>query len=318
MKHQPLWIDISHHQGLFDFSAAAEKTGDNKVWGCFSRTGWGEYGGRIDQQFERNWPGSRVFDYRSSYWAYWPYYPHQHQLDLWFTNCPEIDVIPRMIDMEVGNAPDPFIADCMWDMSEQILARDGYRPIIYSRTALIEKWLATWTSEQLNAHYYLLAQYDLNDKDDPSTWGEYNGIVIPDRINADRVLWKQTTSLLPLHQGSGNVDRDRWIWTDAETMHEQIEQMWGGAAPPPADCCEELDARLIKVENRIPLIFNHIEDVEEDLVPRVEDLEEEWTDTQKNVVDIALQLSALENKVAGLEGGHDHPDWMYKLGLVKK
>ena len=271
MENQPLLIDVSSWQNQLNYNAITGSSFDT-VHGIISRAGWGEDGGYYDQQFERNWLKSEQFNFmRSSYWALWPFFPHQHQLDLWFNACPEIDFLPRVIDMEVGNAPSNFIADVIYDMSNQILARDGFRPWIYSRVDLVEKWLTpNWTTEMLNEHYYMLAQYDVGDAK------EYNGIVVPDGVNAENILLKQTSDKIPIYEGSGAVDRDRWIWDDVEGMLEFLGEQYGEVPEPPP-----VEPPPVDLPN-----------------------DERWD------LQIAIN-SNIETRVVALEiKSHSHPQWM--------
>lgn len=253
MAKQPLWIDISRWQGDLDFDKIKAITGYDYVNGIFSRAGWGEDGGYIDWKFERNWNESkRIARYRSSYWAYWDYYPIDRQLDLWYQANPTIDLVPRMWDLEVEQATPQFLSEQSWLASQQVLDRDGERFIIYSRVDILERTLCKyWSPEQLNSHKYLLAQYDVGNGQ------EYNGIVVPDGINPENILWKQTTDKMELYAGSGAVDRDRWIWTGADLMHNQIQEMWGDDSEPEPpvtpepepDCCEEVKDIIVTMQS---------------------------------------------------------------------
>ena len=62
MKNQPLWIDISSHQGEFQFAKIPD-SGSEKVYGIISRAGVGL---NKDIQFARNYEKSAGY-YRSSY-----------------------------------------------------------------------------------------------------------------------------------------------------------------------------------------------------------------------------------------------------------
>jgi len=270
MAQQPLWIDVSKWQEQLHYTAISSKVGDDEVHGIFSRAGWGENGGYIDHMFERNWRESgNIGVYRSSYFAYWAYYPIQRQIDLWYTANPTIDFIPRMLDLEMGNAPAEFIAEETWKISEIIRSRDGFRPIIYSRVDLLEKWLTPfWTSEMMNAHKFMLAQYDFSTPENPS---EYNGIVVPDKVEPANILWKQTSPHIELYPSSGPVDRDRWIWTDVETMHDDLAIFWGSTLPvvPPTppiipenpECCEKISISIDEINIGIDNINAKIDNI---------------------------------------------------------
>jgi len=318
MAMQPLWLDVSKWQGQINYTALSQVDGYDKVYGIFSRAGWGENGGYIDQYFERNWSKSKQFGlYRASYYAFWPYYPMMKQLDDWYSTNPTIDLIPRMIDLERGDAPFKFIAEQTLLMSDKILERDGVRPIIYSRVDLLEDWITPfWSVDEVNAHYYLLAQYDLGDGK------EYNGIVVPDKVEPKNILWKQTTSKMEIYNGSGFVDRDRWIWTDVETMHEQIQSMWGTEEPPTPpttpDCCEELTARMDSAESKLNTLRTDVDSVEirsndnhtrlgstrielGELTERVIDIETKQTQLERAIGNQASNISKIETDVSEIK-----------------
>lgn len=285
MKNQPLWLDVSRWQGEINFTALSQA--DETVYGIFSRAGWGEDGGYLDPQFARNWSKSEQFGYyRSSYWAYWDYYPMLHQLDLWYRANPTIDVIPRMWDLEVEAAPSEFLSEQTWLASEEVLKRDGERFIIYSRVDILERTLCKyWTPEQLNMHYYMLAQFDVGDG------VEYNGIVVPDFIDPKNILWKQTSDKIPMFTGSGPMDRDRWIWTDVATMHEQIEEMWGNAVTEP-----ETPIELEELQEQVGIDYNVDLSLEDDVSSLRASTELAVGNIKTNTTDI----ESLTTKTSGL------------------
>ena len=312
MAMQPLWIDVSSWQGILNFNTIASLSGFNKVHGIFSRAGWGQDGGYIDQTFERNWTETkRLGIYRSSYWAYWDYFPLQHQLDLWFRANPTIDFIPRMWDMEKEDAHPEFLSEQSWIASEQVHQRDGKRFIIYSTEAILERTLCKyWTPEQLNMHYFLLAQYDFSTPENPL---ESNGFRLPDFINAENVLWKQTSSDFALYQNSGPVDRDRWIWTDVETMHDDLQNLWGGGVPTPTPepCCEELEGIITTIQSNQNSFSNALSDTAdilnthtgkfETIRTDIDSIEVLSNDNHTRLGATRTDLSNLEEKVGGLE-----------------
>ena len=340
MSYQPLWIDISKHQGPISFDKIAAQKDENFVHGIWSRAGWGEDGGYIDQTFERNWSETkRIERMRSSYWAYWDWYPLRHQLDLWFKANPKIDIIPRMWDLEVEMAHAQFLSEQTWLASEEVFRRDGKRFIIYSSEAILERTLCKyWTAEQLNKHKFLLAQYDLNNPKDPSTWGEYLGIRVPELVRPENILWKQTTSQLEIYPGSGKVDRDRWIWTDDETMLDDLDEFWGEGEPQPPplnldDVIKQLNDLAQHVEETyetkeaIAELYvgdQVFQEVEQALIDDISALQKQVLNLQKGLVleenktnEMQAAIEVLSKRIDGLAGGHDHPEWMKNLGLVK-
>lgn len=316
MREQPLYLDISSHQGLLDFDKIANLEGDDKVWGIYSRAGWGQDGGYIDQMFEHNWLATQRFDYRMSYWAYWDWFPMMHQLDLWYRANPAIDLIPRVWDLEKEQAHPSWTSSETWKASDIVLGRDGHRFIIYTREDILERTLCKyWSEEQLNEHYYILAQYDQNDPDNPPCQ-EYNGIRVPTGIRAERILWKQTTSCMPIYPGSGYVDRDRWIWTDVPKMHQQIQEFWGEPAPPPVDCCDLVH----ELEQGVEANAAKIEELEKMIQANGMDigiLSKDVRILEKNYEMLDKAIGELNDKMDSLPGGHDHPNWMKVLGWVK-
>ncbi len=143
----------------------------------------------------------------------------------------------RILDIELAGdgrgappAPAGRWADVAWRLSEACLAHDGKRPIIYSRTNLVNAWLVPyWTREQLNAHYWWLAQYRYRIQA-IALWtagmnGEYLGAVpLPRGVDSNRFLIHQTGNTCPAFSqvapplGSARQDTDRWVhpaWTPA-------------------------------------------------------------------------------------------------------
>ena len=243
MSERPLIIDVSEHQGQLNYNALSQQPPELDPHIIISRAGLGKYGHRDDLQFTRNWSKSKQFDYRrQSYYALHPEHPAGHQFSKWYELAPEIDILPRVIDMEIGNAEPELIANIMWDWSCEILSRDGFRPWVYSRKNLIEPWLYPfWTDEMLNAHYYMLAEYNKGDGQ------EYDGIKIPDRIQPDRVILKQTTDKMVLGPNLPIVDRDRWLLGDAYHLDYWITSTYIGETSV-GDCCEELEQKVSGIE----------------------------------------------------------------------
>ena len=244
----PLWYDVSSHQGTIRYARLAEAK--EKVYGVYIRAGVGL---NKDVQFERNWEKCGDYGlYRASYWALYPQYSPDDQLLKWFDICPEIDGIPRVLDLEVGGGITPqYIAEIVEHVSDAILHRDGLRPWIYSRTNLIEKWLVPyWLPEDLNIHFYILAQYDDGDG------VEYDGLVVPEGVHIDRILIKQTSDEIPpdplsLAPECAAIDRNRWLPHDVDGMNDYLVSVYFGGTKP-VDCCEELkesfDAHLAYME----------------------------------------------------------------------
>jgi len=224
---RPLWRDYSRWQGQVNFDIVKQKG----IVGMAARSSisWGKQ----DSWFPRNWKeAGRIGIYRTSYHIVSPGANKMDQLDNWYSVHPNLDTIPRVIDIEVNwndIAPER-IAHIIWDMSEEILRRDGVRPWIYSRLNIIEEWFSPyWSAEQFDEHYWWLAQYD----SDAGT--EERGIVLPEGISIDNVILKQTASKKAGFSGeaeSGAVDYDRWMLGDEQQMHNWIDEHYGDAPKP--------------------------------------------------------------------------------------
>lgn len=314
MGKQPLWLDVSRWQGDLNFDKIKASDGYDEVYGIYSRAGWGEDGGYIDWKFNRNWSESkRIGVYRGSYWAYWGYFPLDHQLDLWYQANPTIDLIPRMWDFEVLDNSMEWLSNKTWEASEKVLERDGHRFIIYTRYDILEKTLCKyWTPQMLNEHYFMIAQYDISTPENPS---ESNGIVVPTNIEPDNILWKQTSSDFEIYDGSGRVDRDRWIWTSVDVMHNQIQEMWGNGEPvepeppvePDPDCCEELKNKVTSLRTDLDSVENVSNDNHtrlgatrtelQDLESKVEDVESKNLQLERATGEQATQISNLQGEL---------------------
>jgi len=240
---RPLWRDYSRWQGQVDFAVASA----NNVLGMAARStiSWGYQ----DPWWNRNWSETGLYDgYRTSYHIIYPDQPVVRQADNWYNAHPELDTIPRIIDLEVeNNTPFELIAVNTWQMSDLVKSRDGYRPIIYSRNGLIDKWLASWTTEMLNEHYYWLAQYLFLPNEHPGPPD------LPDRVNRDRVILHQTSHKKPGFPGeveSKSVDWDRWELGNELEMHQWIARTWDGIPPPSVEDWRELLVDQMSIRNK--------------------------------------------------------------------
>ena len=392
ITNAPLWYDVSSHQGEIKYAKLAEGP---KVHGIISRAGVGL---NKDVQFARNWEKAGEYvRYRSSYWAIWPELDCGLQLDRWYEQCPTIDVLPRWIDLEhladmdadgdLDSADYKRIADIIWDWSCSILIRDKFRPWIYSRKEILDKILASWTDEQINAHYYDLAEYN-NYRNK-----EEDGLNLPNRVLLKNCVLKQTADQIPpdplgLAPESAALDRDRWLLGDEAQMYDWIADMYGGVVvnPPGDDCCFDMEARveplwgavnanaeqlaqdddalkaqkqaidenadainslqsLIKtcglgvaelakradtlLQGQLELAENGlgyeeqlggIQAINVNQAGRILELEDKLKDITEDFVGsggIYERLEDLEYKIEGMEGGHNHPKWMKRLGLVR-
>jgi GH25 family lysozyme M1 (1,4-beta-N-acetylmuramidase) len=217
---RPLWRDYSVYQGQVDYDRAKA----NGVFGMAARAGisWGYQ----DQWYPRNWSeAGRVGMYRTSYHVLYPDQDVIRQADNWYRVHEEIDVIPRVIDLELKREQTHGkIAEATMRMSDVVFSRDGVRPIIYSRRLLVNDWLRTWTTGMLNDHFWWLAQYltdRVREHEGPPT--------LPERINRDRIILHQTADKKTQPgEVAGTVDFNRWCIGNVPDMYQFIDQNWGG------------------------------------------------------------------------------------------
>lgn len=235
LTDKPLWRDISIYQKIWDAFVSRA----NGVYGAFIRS---SYGFMKDENFPSNY--KRAYNaglYRSSYHALYPELSWVKQLDIWYSQHPAIDGIPRCLDVELKNGIDSHeIGWICHDISRTILSRDGVRPIIYSRANLINPWFEEWTPEALNEHYYWLAQYLFTGAEHPGP------VTLPNRLTRERVLWHQTSSHKPDFPGEAeslSIDWDRWELGDFRQMLNWIAINWKRGIPEPlGNWFEDIDA----------------------------------------------------------------------------
>lgn len=235
---RPLWRDYSSYQIKPNFDVAHA----NGVLGMAARAGISY--GYVDSFFENNWnEAGRVGMYRTSYHVLYPSQPAIKQADSWYKVHPNIEVIPRVIDLELSTGQTPQkIADVTWQMSEIVYERDGVRPIIYARYMLIQDWLKYWTSAMLAAHYYWLAQYRtlryIEHAGPPTLpkWTDGTNMISRAQVVLHQTADKKApfTGELPVVGASKSVDWDRWELGNEAEMHQWIKAAWGeGIEPPP-------------------------------------------------------------------------------------
>lgn len=225
---RPLTRDISKHQGKYNMGVA--RNNGVLIMTMRAAVGWSYQ----DGFFPGYWKDAEGM-YRNSYHVIHPDLDVVKQADNWYRANPKIEILPRVIDLEVNklNIDAKRIADATWKMSELVLSRDGIRPWIYSRYRLVDAWLASWTPEMLNDHYWWLAQY---------LWDrhrEHPGPpTMPARLNKERVLLHQTADKKPGFYGeaeSSAVDYDRWEHGDAVDLVNFIKAEYGDHVLPDPD-----------------------------------------------------------------------------------
>lgn len=232
---RPLWVDISANQGAVSMTALAA----NGVLGVMMRAGisWGYQ----DKWFPTYWADAGSYGlYRTSYHVIYTDEPVIKQADNWYRVHDRYDGIPRIIDFEVDQLDAPQKkAEAAWAMSELILSRDGFRPLIYSRYKLVDDWLASWSPSMLNAHYWILAQY-LWDR----TREHPGPPTLPARLDRSRVVMHQTCDKKTAFSGACDsyaLDRDRWCLGPVESMHEFIRREWAGGGLVRSDWFVDID-----------------------------------------------------------------------------
>ncbi len=223
---RPLWRDYSRYQGKVNHQVAK----DNGVQGMIARAGisWGYQ----DSWFPHNWiEAGNVGYYRSSYHVLYPGENITRQADNWYKSHDELDTIPRVIDAELQHdSSNRAVGDAIWNMSEKVLERDGHRPWIYSRYMQLGLWLAHWTEEMINSHYYFLAQYKT------ARWSEHAGPpTLFKKLRRENVVLHQTADKIrgfPGESESYATDTDRWCLGDVVQMHSWIEEKYGTTDKP--------------------------------------------------------------------------------------
>ena len=256
----PVWYDLSSWNGEIKFAKIFE--GQVIPHGIYSRAGVGI---NKDVQFLRNYEKTGEYDlYRTSYWAIWPELDCNLQLARWYEQHPVLDGIPRIIDLEHQGGMDVIrIADIVSDWADEIYKRDGVLPWIYTRASIVDEWLANWHTEEVNEFYYILAEYNnFRNK-------EEDGIKLPNRVDASRVLFKQTADQIPpdplgLAPESAYLDRNRWLPGDVINMNQFLITTYFGTDIPdiPGDCDELEQLILSKTYNNQQAIQKNVDDIE--------------------------------------------------------
>lgn len=227
MSALPLWVDVSRYQGICDFQAM--QAGGVRGVAMRANISWGYE----DDTFKQNWQWAGDAGlYRTPYHVLYPDQDAQRQVDNWFSTCPAIDSIPRVVDLELERAQTGYlIGERTRQISDLIFAHDEQRPIIYTRYNLANAWLKNWSNAFKNDHYWWLAQYRWNrslEHPGPPT--------LPNGVEREQVILHQTADKKAAPAGwisERNLDRDRWQIGDEVIMDAWIEATWGSPEPPP-------------------------------------------------------------------------------------
>lgn len=301
---RPRWMDSARYQGIQNFFIQAA----NGVWGHVFRAGisWGYE----DPCFARNWGESDgVINYTSSYHVIYPDQQIKPQVENWVKIQPKIRIIPRVIDLELENGtPASMIARQVWEMSERVADYDGIRPWIYSRKNLIEKWLVPyWTIEQLNEHFWWLAQY---------LWDrirEHAGPPdLPKGIQESRVVLHQTADKKSTPDGeteSRSIDWDRWELGNVDQMINWIESIYGSSQPPQPPGPDPEPQPDPEIIIRIEALETQAASLEIDVANMKTEMEslETWVADHEmdHLEGDSIQVKALEKVALALVVGHD-------------
>jgi hypothetical protein len=178
------------------------------------------------------------------YWTSW-FFPYAHldhrQVNKWLDTTPKSEHFPRCIDYERSKKYQTIpSATLLLNMCKRIEDHDGEACMIYSRKELIDRNLATMSTEDLNARWWWLAQY-IGD----STVEDPRPVILPLRVKAEKILFHQTSDRGAPFPGfythiptPNHMDRDRWVGV------KTIDQFAGNPNPPVPPTLEERVAAL--------------------------------------------------------------------------
>jgi len=256
MSERPLFIDISSHQTYLDLN----KSVAGEVLGVIMRATVGLNKDVDFVAFDNYYDWNKL--YRGSYHALWPMYSVFTQVDRWMEVDP--DGYIHMLDAELHNdLPPKEVAEAIVIESDSILERTGKRPWMYGAYYFLMDYLIPFASEEwLNEHWWVLAAYGDGDDDEDDGYS----MMLPDKIDIDRIALQQTTAKAELYPGSGNVDRDRFLLGGEEELKDFMDE-WLGIEEPvePTDCCEDLELTVVDNHNRINTNTSEIEALKKDI-----------------------------------------------------
>lgn len=242
---RPRWGDYSYWQRVVD--AVISKR--NGVKGGIFRATRGQY--YKDPYFKVNYDAFKQVDlYAGGYHVIYPHHPVVAQIDNFYSVYPETDTVPKVLDLEVsGNQSKAKISDVTRKCVELLRSRDGRDPMIYTRYALADSWLADWSDDELNSLWWWLAQYLF------AGYLEHPGPpTLPNKVLRDKVVLHQTSDhklAPPGEVASRAVDWDRWEIGNELEMHAWISDNWGDPTtpppidPPPSEEIEPISHRVV-------------------------------------------------------------------------
>ena len=255
---RPLYYDISQHQGKVNMQIVKD-TSDGML---IMRGGisWGYEDPKYRSYYKK--AGNLKIN-RMVYFVIYPDQPLERQINNWLSIAPNMHY-PMIYDLELKRGmSNSHIGNQTWQACEIIKSRTGHYPLIYSRKNLLDSWLANWSTEQLNSVYYHLAQY-LNDRSIEDT----REIILPNRVNRNRVLFHQTCDKKPGPPGmveSTAVDYGRWLLT--ESFNDFAKRVWGvdpefEEEPVPDPISPEIEDRLLELEEQMVRVSNQLNKLE--------------------------------------------------------
>jgi len=318
IQEMPLWNDVSQWQGEIKWAKLRESP--LKPEGVYVRAGLSIY---EDAQFDRNWAKVRDHGYwRTHYWAFWPDVNPVEQLNAWYTVAPEIDLLPRVMDLEKENGvPLGEIAGMIVWWSNEITDRDGVRPWIYGRKSQLDRFLTPHVSADfLNKHYYIIADYG-NHRD-----REEDILRIPDKVDPSRVILHQTADQmkpdpLGVTEDGAFLDRNRWRLGDVDQMEDWLAERYSGVVVPEDPEPEPeptLESRVAKLEKDTRENRDGIQMLDESVAGNIALLEDDFRThstrqrLRREMVD--RRLTQLQHAVDRLEGDAGRPWWTKIFG----
>jgi hypothetical protein len=237
---RPLGIDTGYFKGTFaEHNWTALPQDVVFVLPCFGSGTWvepkaAEYVAELEM--------------RQKLWAPW-YFPYAHiepkVLVAAWLKTPKPHHFPRCVDYERSPKYNSIpSASHLLETVDRIEQADGNAAMVYSRKELIDKFLATMSTEDLNRLWWYLAQY-FGD----STVEDVRPIILPLRVRRDRILFHQTADRVTPFPGFYThvpppkyMDTDRWVGVTP------IDVFAGAPNPPPAATIEE---RVAALETRV-------------------------------------------------------------------
>ena len=151
---------------------------------------------------------------KSLLWGSW-FFPYAHispkdLVDLWL-KTPRSPHFPRSVDYErspkYGSIPS---ASHLLEVCRRLEQAEGEAVIVYSRKELIDKNLATMSTDDLNMRWWWLAQYGMDRRVEDT-----RQVLLPIRVRRERVLFHQTADKGAPPPGftpdAKSMDWDRWV-----------------------------------------------------------------------------------------------------------